>query len=266
MSKRNGGSTNPRIGFVVAEDEFLLRESLVKKILACDDEFECLGTAADGEDALRLVNETMPDILVTDIRMPVLSGLELIAELRRVNPTLGIIIVSGFSDFQYAQTAMRHGVSEYLLKPVNTEKLYAALRQLRLRILAAAERIDDEFGLGPQRRYDTLGEYADAMETMLSANIRREVNLGALCAGLGLKPAYAIKIYKKYKGFTPMRHLTVLRINLAKQILVRNPELEIKQVADLVGYEDQLYFSRVFARETTMSPTAWRAAKWDLIP
>ena len=66
------------IGFVVAEDEAPLRANLVKKILSVDACFKCLGTASDGEDALALVNQTIPQILVTDIRMPVMDGLELI--------------------------------------------------------------------------------------------------------------------------------------------------------------------------------------------
>lgn len=251
--------TDHKIGFVVAEDESLLRENLIKKILACDSRLACWGTARDGEEALCLVKETLPDILFTDIRMPVLSGLELIEKVRRVIPALGIIIVSGYNDFEFAQQAIRFQVTEYLLKPVSSEKLAATVARLCHLIDTSRIQRDGEFGLGPDGRFDSLSAYADAMDAWLTNNLRRKADLGTMCQGLGLKPAYAIKIYKRYKGTTPMRHLTVLRITEAKRILVRNPELEVKQVATLVGYSDQLYFSRVFSQETGMSPTTWRA-------
>ena len=253
--------TERTIGFIVAEDEVLLRENLLKKIEACDPRLRCLGTAADGEDALALLNETMPDILVTDIRMPIMDGLELIEHSRRLSPDLGIVIVSGFGDFEYAQQAIRFGVSDYLLKPVQPDKLAVVLRRLRDRIDTDADKVDEEFGLGKDKLYDSLAEYADAMETWLVANLREKTQLGVLCERLKLKPAYAVKIYRKCKGVTPMRHLTVLRIRRACQLLTANPGLEIKQVADLVGYEDPLYFSRVFTRETGQTPSSWRAEK-----
>lgn len=246
------------VGFVVAEDEAPLRKNLVKKILSADLGLRCLGTAADGEDALALVNETVPQILVTDIRMPVMDGLELIERARQISPALGIVIVSGFNDFPYAQKAIRLGVSDFLLKPVQTADLAHALRRLRDQIDAETEKAEQEFGLGEDRLLDNLSDYADTMEAWLRAHLAEEVHLGELCERLRLKPSYAVKIYKKCKGVTPMRHLTVLRIRQACQLLAGSPALQIKQIAHLVGFDDPLYFSRVFSHETGHTPSEWR--------
>ena len=247
------------IGFIVAEDEVLLRKNLVKKILATDPRLRCLGTASDGEDALALLNETVPQILVTDIRMPVMDGLELIEKSLQLSPALGIVIVSGFDDFPYAQRAMRLGVSDFLLKPVQTDDLALALRRLRDRVDAEANEIEQEFGLGEDHLLKNLSEYADAMETWLRAHLNEEVHLGELCERLKLKPSYAVKIYKKCKGVTPMRHMTILRIRQACHLLSNGQALQIKQIAHLVGFDDPLYFSRVFGHETGCTPSEWRA-------
>lgn len=247
------------IGFVVAEDEAPLRSNLVKKILTLDPSLRCLGAASDGEDALALVNKVVPQILVTDIRMPVMDGLELVERSLQISPSLGIVIISGFDDFSYAQRAIRLGVSDFLLKPVQTEDLAAVLRRLRDQIDAEADRAEQEFGLGEDRLLEHLSQYADAMEAWLRAHLDEEVHLAELCAKMKLKPSYAVKIYKKCKGVTPMRHLTVLRVRHACHLLVNSPALQVKQVAHLVGYEDPLYFSRVFSHETGLTPTEWRA-------
>jgi len=252
------------IGFVVAEDEALLRQNLIKKILAADPALRCFGAASDGEDALALVNKTIPQILVTDIRMPVMNGLELIEKSLQFNPSLGVVIVSGFDDFPYAQRAIRLGVSDFLLKPVQTEELVVALRRLIHQIDAEASKAEQEFGLGDHRLLESLAEYADAMEAWLRAHLSEEVHLGEVCARLKLKPSYAVKIYKKCKGVTPMRHLTVLRVRHASHLLVNSPTLQIKQVAHLVGFDDPLYFSRVFNQETGHTPSEWRTK--NLLP
>ena len=170
---------------------------------------------------------------------------------------MGIIIVSGFDDFSYAQRAIRLGVSDFLLKPVQTEDLAAVLRRLRDQIGVETDKAEQEFGLG-DRMLENLTVYADAMEAWLKAHLAEEIRLAELCARLKLKPSYAVKIYKKCKGVTPMRHLTVLRIRHACHLLINSPALQVKQVAHLVGYEDPLYFSRVFNQETGFTPTEWR--------
>ena len=115
---------------VVAEDEPLLLEHAVKKIAALPLDIEIVGKAQNGEDALRLVEEKRPQILITDIRMPVMDGLELIERSLALLPELLCVIISGYDDFSYAQKAIRLNVSDYLLKPIKANQLEQVLRKL----------------------------------------------------------------------------------------------------------------------------------------
>ena len=97
------------------------------------------GTAANGLEAIRLVKEERPDILITDIRMPGCDGIQLIERVRQFTPAIHIIIVSGYAEFEYAQAAVRYGVEDYLLKPINKELLNESLSKIRDKILNERE-------------------------------------------------------------------------------------------------------------------------------
>ena len=108
---------------VVAEDEELLLNSLVRKIQDVDKDFTIAGAAQTGTQAYDLACRLEPDVLITDIRMPVMSGIELLEKVRERYPMMQFIIVSGFSDFEYARSAIRLQVSDYLLLPIDTDEL-----------------------------------------------------------------------------------------------------------------------------------------------
>ncbi|MDQ2828608.1 MAG: response regulator, partial [Chloroflexota bacterium] len=134
---------------LIADDEDLVRRGLAALIQREAPEFTVVGAAADGLEALRLAEETSPDIVCTDIRMPGLSGLDLIERLRVARPGLRSIILSGYDDFAYARRAIGLGVAEYLLKPVDADQLLEILARLRAGI--AAERQDERLRLEAAR-------------------------------------------------------------------------------------------------------------------
>jgi two-component system, response regulator YesN len=112
----------------LVEDEIVIREG-IKNIIHWEEEgFKIVGDESDGELAYPMIIREQPDILITDIKMPFMDGLELSKLLKRDLPQLKIIIISGYSDFGYAQQAIDIGVSEYLLKPVTSAKLVAAVK------------------------------------------------------------------------------------------------------------------------------------------
>lgn len=115
---------------VVAEDEIPILDNLVGKIKSLAWPFTIVGSATNGRDALDLIKEHKADILCTDIRMPIMDGLELTKEAKHVNPQLKIIIISGYNEFEYAQQSIRYGVTDYLLKPIKIETLEETFQKI----------------------------------------------------------------------------------------------------------------------------------------
>jgi len=248
-----------KLTFVVAEDEERMRDYLARKTAELDPAFECAGTAADGEEAVELVERHLPDLLITDIKMPVLGGLELVERIRRTNPELRILIVSGFSEFEYARQGIELGVDDYILKPIDLERLREVLRRVRIRLDASTGTEDAEFGLDRIGARET--ELAKSVEVYLQENYRRPYSLERLASTFGCKPAYLLRLYRKVTGRTPTQDLIHLRIEKAKRLLVGHPHIEIKQVSAAVGYDDALYFSRLFKKETGLNPSAFKESR-----
>nr|NIP41411.1 response regulator [candidate division Zixibacteria bacterium]NIW43692.1 response regulator [Gammaproteobacteria bacterium]NIR62732.1 response regulator [candidate division Zixibacteria bacterium]NIS44803.1 response regulator [candidate division Zixibacteria bacterium]NIT52235.1 response regulator [candidate division Zixibacteria bacterium] len=114
----------------LVEDEIITREGIRDNVDWGAAGFEFCGEAADGEIALPLIEETQPDVLITDIKMPFMDGLQLSKIVREHMPWIKIIILSGHDEFNYAQSAVKLGVTDYLLKPISAQDLRTVLKKL----------------------------------------------------------------------------------------------------------------------------------------
>lgn len=115
---------------MVIDDESIIRQGIINA-LASQPDFEVVGEAADGKEGLELMASLLPDLVITDICMPMMDGIELIEGSKAINPDVKFLIISGYADFEYAQKAIQLGVSDYLLKPVQTEELLGVLFRLK---------------------------------------------------------------------------------------------------------------------------------------
>lgn len=115
---------------LLVDDEPVIRKGIVSSIDWKQENIESWAEAANGKEALELIPEVNPDILITDIRMPIMDGLKLVEEVKRSYPDIKIIILSGFDDFEYAQKAIKNGVESYLLKPVGADILVKEVKLL----------------------------------------------------------------------------------------------------------------------------------------
>lgn len=120
----------------LVDDEIVVREGIRSNFPWEETQFMLAGEAPDGEIALSMLQDVKPDILITDIRMPFMDGLELCRQVSRSMPWIYIIILSGYDDFAYAREAISLGVKEYLLKPVSGQELKTVLERMAVRIQA----------------------------------------------------------------------------------------------------------------------------------
>lgn len=115
---------------LIVDDEKVIRKGIRTLLERSEFPFTTLLEAKNGKDACLLIKENVPDVIITDIKMPVMDGLELCKVVHHQYPTIETIILSGYEDFTYAQQALRYGVVDYVLKPITKENLHNALLKL----------------------------------------------------------------------------------------------------------------------------------------
>ena len=183
---------------IVADDEDELRESVCTMIPWRELGFRLIGSASNGLDALQLVEKHAPDLLLTDIRMPFISGIELARQVREVRPATNIAFLSGYDDFEYAQQAIQYNIISYMLKPLTIEGLGAELRVIR-------RKLDAQFALFRQASPHSHGQEQRAamlMPLVLDGYVESEesaqIEAGAIECGLLRdaedKPGYTVMV------------------------------------------------------------------------
>jgi two-component system response regulator YesN len=112
---------------VIVDDETSVKRSLKSIIERENPAFEVIAFAENGQEALAIIGKSNPDLVITDIRMPVMDGLTLVQEIRRCAIPTDVVIISGYNEFDYAREALRYGVTDFLLKPVDVEEVTKTL-------------------------------------------------------------------------------------------------------------------------------------------
>ncbi len=243
---------------VVCEDEPLLLDRMRRKIDHLDCGFRVTGCAENGREALELLAEAGADLVITDIRMPVMDGIELIRRVREQQPRLECALISGHGDFEYARTALRLGICEYLLKPVSEDELQQALVRIR-------EKLDGWRGELKSELAPAEEAGADGVIEQLGAYIREhafeEIQFAELITRTNYHPNYISRLFGKRFGAPPQRYQILQRMNEAKRLLMLLPDEPVRRIAQRVGYPDQNYFTRVFRQTTGVSPQRFRKEK-----
>lgn len=239
---------------VVVEDEELVRRGIVMAVDWESVDCAVAGEASNGQDGLAVIRRVKPEVIVTDVKMPLMDGLEMVRRLREEGNDAIVIFLTAYSDFVYAQTAVKLGVSDYLLKPFRDGELEEAVRRLleRAPAVPAASGADSK-----KSKYVAM-----AVEYMERNYGREDMSLGTVAEYLGLSEGYLSQIFKRETGVTPNSYLTRVRMNAAKELL-RDCRSKVYQVAEQVGYRDITYFSSTFKKTVGMSPSEFQKSVQD---
>ncbi len=263
------------VGFVIVDDEKWVR-SLLRNILPWHSlGFRILGEASDGAEAMRLVRVTTPDIVLTDIRMHGVNGLDFIKAVRELSMDTKIVIISGYDEFAYAKQAIEYGVSGYLVKPIEEQELLEIM--VRAKDDIAKEKKESENRVELEANISRLREIVHWKDrrkpgptdcVVDDPRIQKAVDLVAdqyaetigssdIARRVFMSEAYFSDKFHRVVGKTFSAYLTEFRIGVAMDLL-RQPELRIKDVARLVGFGSANYFCRVFREVVGVTPGAYR--------
>lgn len=252
------------IKVLIIDDEPMQRQGIMRLTPWENFDAEVVGAAGSGMEGILLARKYRPDVLIVDIKMPGLSGLDVIARLRE-ELDAEYIILSGYSEFEYAQQAISLGVCAYLLKPLDDEELTSAVR-------LAAEHIEERrFHLHERGVAETdcvhfeLPEEEPVRGYLLHAvrhmeeHMAEPITVREVADELGLSVSYLHKLFARC-GTSFSAYLTDCRLRRAGQLL-RESDEKIYEVAAACGYQDTRYFSKVFQKHMGVKPTEYRHGK-----
>lgn len=244
---------------IITEDERITREGLMQF------EWEQIGVDAvaafdNGISALEFLRETAVDIVLTDIRMPLMTGIEFIKIVRKEFPEIFIVCLSGYNDYEYLRECMQQGVRDYILKPIDKQELFQAIFGLAEekkkyygeKVLEKTKDEKNETGLQKQAILKAL-EY-------IEKNYHRPINLADVAESVCLSPVYFSHVFKQQMGIRFVDYLANFRIKKAIELL-DDPTLTIYEIATSVGFLNPRYFAATFKKRKGMTPSEYRNTK-----
>jgi len=240
---------------IVVDDETLIAESIAKNIQNTNEIFEVIAIFTNGLEAWTAIPKLLPDVVFTDIRMPEMDGITLAQKLYESYPFITCVIVTGYGEFEYAKSALRNNVKDYLLKPIDPGELKDTLAKLENRILAAGNIFESDV-MNLQKKPE---EIVSLTKEYIHNNYGEKIDLGEIADSFGFSLSWLTKIFVRYADIAPSRYIREYRLNIARQLLC-NSDLTIAAISQQTGFLDQFHFSKTFKQSMGISPTEYRKA------
>lgn len=242
-----------KINTLIVDDEPHILKKVKAVIESTFEDYIIVGEIKNGLDALEVIKSRNIDLVITDIRMPEMSGLELAETVQMNYPHIRTIILTGHSEFEYAKKAIQLNVVDFILKPIDEEDLIKVLAELLVTL--SNERDEDihlpsSTTLGAEETFELVKQY-------IQENYLQNITLAEIAAKFNFSQAYLTKIFIKFTGVTPLKYKTSLRINAAKDYLDKT-NMSLSDIAEQLGYSDQFAFSKAFKNAENMSPLKYR--------
>lgn len=245
---------------MLVDDEEIIREGLRDCVDWASMGIAICGEAANGKEALIKLRELGPDIMLTDVVMPGMSGIELIQAARQEELPVEIIVLSAFENFHYIQSALRHDAADYLVKPFNEAELSLVMNKVvqqvkRNKVISAYLPEHALLSGTGSRDYRLSQDIARLVERRYAERL----TIQDIANEIALSVNHMMHVFKKETGETVNDYLTKVRMGRAK-VMLRDPMIKIYEIAEGIGYSDPNYFAKAFKKHTGLSPKEFRDA------
>jgi len=242
---------------LVVEDEKLIRDGIISILTNKINFITTIYAADSGSAGLDIANLKRPHLIITDIRMPDMTGLEMAQLIQEMGIDANFIIVSGYSDFQYAQKAIQiNRIKDYLLKPIYWADLVKAIHKIHEETCNHNDKSVVSTNTDSSNTSDARNIIKRAQD-FIRANYNHEISLQVVGDYLYLNPSYFSMLFKNQTGENFLDFLTKIRIENAKRLLVET-NLKIYKISEMVGYKSEKHFITVFKKNMGHSPNQYR--------
>lgn len=246
---------------LIVDDEPITLQGLKKTLEISIKGDKKIITAANAIEAMKIIKEQPIHLLITDIAMPEMSGLELLNILKERNNFPVAIIISAYSDFNYAKEAIEIGVVNYLLKPVKKQQLVEEvekalkLEEKRQRV-NMLEKVIDEGIVTLKVDEQVEGPIKKAID-YVDNKLEHPLSLKEVARHVHLNPSYFSVLFKEQTNMTFSEYITRCRIQKAKSLLL-NSNYSVAEVSEMVGYNTSKYFIKIFKEYEGITPSKYK--------
>lgn len=241
------------VNLLIADDERIARLFIRHVIEREAAPVATVYEAADGREAVALAVRYKPDLVFLDIRMPELDGLQAAAAIMAELPDAQVVIVTAYGDFDYARTALRAGVVDYLLKPARTSEIMDKVRAAHARKNKLAPPARPARGVAEREAHPLVA----AVTRHVAQHLSDKLTLHSIGRAVFASPSYVSRMFKKHTGEALMEYILEQRLSAARDLLART-SLSITEIADRTGFATSAYFAACFHKQSGLSPSAYR--------
>lgn len=267
---------------VIVDDEYLIRELLQEKIDWERMNCELVLKASSASEVLDYIDDQEVDLVITDINMPNIDGMEMAKRIREHSPQIKIVVLTGYNDFEYAKKGIDIGVEGFILKPIDKDEVEPVIEKV-------IQKIDDEQGrmlayneqiqrLENERttleeellkvktdptahvsnKKETSENIIDVINAYIETNMTdSQLTMKGTAEKFFLNPSYLSRIYKKEMGISFKERLFDLRMEKAVELL-KKTNMKVYEIGNSVGIEDPNYFSLCFKKYMNMSVSEFK--------
>ena len=249
---------------LIVEDEELeleFIETVVREELQPED---TLLTAQTGAQAVRLAKKRRPDIIIMDLMLPEMDGLETIAEIRKFAPDTCISILTAYTEFRYAQRAISLRVFEYMLKPIKPSDFKVTLKRMMESVeegrsytkssvpQIASETVAKNGGAGTEQQ-----SFVDESVRYIQKHFKERLTLQMVASRVYMNAQYFSRVFKRETGVTFTEYVNTLKIQYACKLL-ETTNYPAYRISSECGFTDPSYFNRVFFAQMNMTPKKYK--------
>ncbi len=246
---------------LIVEDEEIIRKGLSYSLDWVEYGFNIIAEAANGRQALDLVKKYEPELILLDINMPIMNGFELLEEIYGTYD-FEVIILTGYSEFDYAKKSIQYGVSDYLLKPIDDDELVKAIERVKKKldekskINLLLENFEEQVDVFSSKDYDNKDNYKKSTKLIINyikENYGEKINNDRLIEVTDKGKTYINNEFKKDTGKTINNFVNEYRIIKAIE-LMKEGTIKVSKIYEKVGFSNYSYFIEVFKKYTGLTP------------